>query len=116
MVDLLEQQRLEHLRTVLGERYELDRKLGEGGMAAVYLARDRRHGRPVALKVLREDLVASVGAERFLHEVQVAANLQHPHILALYDSGEVQGVLYYVMPWWMASPSGTGCSAKGGSR
>ncbi|HEU5039545.1 MAG TPA: serine/threonine-protein kinase, partial [Gemmatimonadales bacterium] len=99
MVDLLDQQRLEQLRAVLGERYELDRKLGEGGMAAVYLARDRRHGRPVALKVLREDLAASVGAGRFLHEVQVAANLQHPHILALYDSGEAQGVLYYVMPW-----------------
>ena len=99
VVDLLEQQRLEQLRAALGERYELERKLGEGGMATVYLAKDRRHGRPVALKVLHGDLAATVGAERFVHEVQVAANLQHPHILPLYDSGEAQGILYYVMPW-----------------
>ena len=99
MLDLLDQQRLEQLRAALGDRYELERKLGEGGMATVYLARDRRHGRPVAVKVLRGDLAATVGAERFLHEVQVAANLQHPHILPLYDSGEAAGVLYYVMPW-----------------
>jgi eukaryotic-like serine/threonine-protein kinase len=99
VVDLVEQQRLEQVRAAVAERYEVERKLGEGGMAGVYLARDRRHGRPVAIKVLREDLTAAVGAERFLHEVQVAANLQHPHILALYDSGEAQGLLYYVMPY-----------------
>jgi eukaryotic-like serine/threonine-protein kinase len=99
VVDLLEQHRLEQLRTALADRYEVDRKLGEGGMATVYLARDRRHGRQVAIKVLRADLAASVGAERFLQEVQVAANLQHPHILALYDSGEAQGFLYCVMPF-----------------
>ncbi len=99
MTDLLEEQRLEQLRTALGERYEVERLLGEGGMATVYLARDRRHGRPVALKVLRDELAATVGTERFLHEVQVAASLQHPHILPLYDSGEAQGVLFYVMPW-----------------
>jgi serine/threonine-protein kinase len=98
-VDLLEQQRLEQLRAGLADRYAIERKLGEGGMSGVYLARDRRHGRQVALKVLREDLAAAVGVERFLHEVQVAANLQHPHILALYDSGEAQGLLYYVMPY-----------------
>jgi eukaryotic-like serine/threonine-protein kinase len=99
VVDLLEQQRLEQLRTALADRYDVERKLGEGGMAGVYLARDRRHGRQVAIKVLREDLAAAIGAERFVHEVQVAANLQHPHILALYDSGEAQGFLYYVMPF-----------------
>jgi serine/threonine-protein kinase len=98
VVDLLEQQRLEQLRAALADRYEVERKLGEGGMAGVYLARDRRHGRQVAVKVLREDLTAAIGVERFLHEVQVVANLQHPHILALYDSGEAQGFLYYVMP------------------
>jgi eukaryotic-like serine/threonine-protein kinase len=99
VVDLLEQHRLEQFRAALADRYDVDRKLGEGGMASVYLARDRRHGRQVALKVLRADLAASVGAERFLREVQVAANLQHPHILALYDSGEAQGFLYCVMPF-----------------
>jgi TolB-like protein len=99
VVDLLEPQRLEQLRLALAERYEIERRLGEGGMATVYLARDLRHARPVALKVLRDDLAATVGAERFLHEVQVAASLQHPHILPLYDSGEANGVLYYVMPW-----------------
>jgi TolB-like protein len=99
VVDLLEQQRLEQLRAALADRYEVERKLGEGGMAGVYLARDRRHGRQVAVKVLREDLTAAIGVERFLHEVQVVANLQHPHILALYDSGEAQGFLYYVMPY-----------------
>jgi serine/threonine-protein kinase len=99
VVDLQEHERLERLRAALVERYEVERKLGEGGMAGVYLARDRRHGRQVAIKVLRDDLSAAVGAERFLHEVQVAANLQHPHVLALYDSGEAQGLLYYVMPY-----------------
>jgi eukaryotic-like serine/threonine-protein kinase len=99
VVDPLEHERLEHLRAALADRYDVERKLGEGGMAAVYLARDRRHGRQVAVKVLRDDLTAAVGIERFLHEVQVAANLQHPHILALYDSGESQGLLYYVMPY-----------------
>jgi serine/threonine protein kinase/tetratricopeptide (TPR) repeat protein len=99
VVDLLEPHRLEQLRVALADRYEIDRKLGEGGMASVYLARDPRHGRQVAVKVLREDLAASIGSARFLHEVQVAANLQHPHILALYDSGEARGFLYYVMPY-----------------
>ena len=99
MVDLLEPQRLEQLRLALAERYEIERRLGEGGMATVYLARDLRHSRQVALKVLRDDLAATVGAERFFHEVQVAASLQHLHILPLYDSGEANGVLYYVMPW-----------------
>jgi eukaryotic-like serine/threonine-protein kinase len=99
VTDLMEEPRLEQLRAALGERYEIERLLGEGGMATVYLARDRRHGRVVALKVLREELAATVGAQRFLQEVHVAASLQHPHILPLYDSGEAHGVLYYVMPW-----------------
>jgi serine/threonine-protein kinase len=95
----MEHDRLERLRAALADRYDVERKLGEGGMAGVYLAQDRRHGRQVAVKVLREDVSAAVGADRFLHEVQVAANLQHPHILALYDSGEAKGLLYYVMPY-----------------
>ncbi|HEX6107708.1 MAG TPA: serine/threonine-protein kinase [Gemmatimonadales bacterium] len=99
MADPLEQRRLEQLRAALADRYEVDRSLGEGGMASVYLARDRRHSREVAVKVLRADLAASIGAERFLHEIRIAAGLQHPHILALYDSGEAQGLLYYVMPF-----------------
>jgi serine/threonine-protein kinase len=79
-------------------RYLVERELGEGGMATVYLARDLKHNRNVALKVLKPELAAVVGAERFLAEIQVTANLQHPHILPLHDSGEADGVLYYVMP------------------
>jgi serine/threonine protein kinase/tetratricopeptide (TPR) repeat protein len=90
---------LERLRVVLAGRYELEREIGRGGMAAVYLARDPRHDRPVALKVLRPELSASLGADRFLREIKVAAQLQHPNILALYDSGEADGLLYYVMPF-----------------
>src|SRR4051794_5905714 len=90
---------LEALRTALEGRYAVERKIGEGGMASVYLARDGRHDRPVAIKVLRPELAASLGADRFLREIKVAANLQHPNILALYDSGEAGGFLYYVMPF-----------------
>jgi TolB-like protein len=90
---------LERLRVVLAGRYELEREIGRGGMAAVYLARDPRHDRPVALKVLRPELSASLGADRFLREIKLAAQLQHPNILALYDSGEADGLLYYVMPF-----------------
>ncbi|MGH7537608.1 MAG: serine/threonine-protein kinase [Gemmatimonadales bacterium] len=86
------------LAAALAERYELRRVLGRGGMAAVYLAYDGRHYREVALKVLRPDLAASLGTERFLKEIQIAARLTHPHILALHDSGEASGFLYYVMP------------------
>jgi eukaryotic-like serine/threonine-protein kinase len=90
---------LEHLRSALGDRYDVERLLGEGGMATVFLAKDLRHGRQVAIKTLRAELAASIGADRFLREIQLAANLQHPNILTLYDSGDAHGVLYYVMPF-----------------
>ncbi len=87
------------LNAALEGRYAIERELGEGGMATVYLADDLKHGRKVALKVLKPELAAVVGAERFLAEIQVTANLQHPHILPLFDSGEVEGFLFYVMPY-----------------
>src|SRR5919107_342604 len=90
---------LDQLRTALEGRYAIERLIGQGGMATVYLARDIRHERPVAIKVLRPELAASIGADRFLREIRVAAQLQHPNILALYDSGEAAGFLYYVMPF-----------------
>jgi eukaryotic-like serine/threonine-protein kinase len=90
---------LELLRAALEGRYAVERLIGQGGMATVYLARDSRHDRPVAVKVLRAELAASIGADRFLREIKVAARLQHPNILALYDSGEAAGFLYYVMPF-----------------
>ena len=91
-------QTLEQLTAALAGRYRIERELGAGGMAIVYLAHDIRHNRQVALKVIKPELAAAVGAERFLREIQVTANLQHPHILALYDSGDADGTLYYVMP------------------
>jgi serine/threonine-protein kinase len=87
------------LAAALAGRYALERELGQGGMATVYLARDLRHERLVALKVLRPELAASLGPERFLREIKLAAQLQHPHILPLHDSGEAGGFLYYVMPY-----------------
>ena len=87
------------LQAALTDRYRLDRELGAGGMATVYLAHDVRHGRPVALKLLRPELAAVIGAERFLAEIRTTANLQHPHILPLFDSGEADGFLFYVMPF-----------------
>ncbi len=90
---------LDRLTTALTGRYELERELGAGGMATVYLAQDLRHHRPVAVKVLRPELAAIIGAERFLAEIRTTANLQHPHILALFDSGEADGFLFYVMPY-----------------
>jgi len=89
---------LSHLNAVLSGRYRVERELGEGGMATVYLADDLRHDRKVALKVLRPELAAVLGAERFLAEIKTTARLQHPHILPLFDSGEADGILYYVMP------------------
>jgi serine/threonine-protein kinase len=86
------------LNAALTGRYEIERELGEGGMATVYMARDLKHGRNVALKVLRSELAAVVGAERFLAEIRTTASLQHPHILPLHDSGEADGLLFYVMP------------------
>jgi TolB-like protein len=99
VVDLPEPAQLEQLRAALGDRYDIEHPVGEGGMATVYLARDLRHGRKVAVKALRSDLATSVGADRFLREIRVAANLQHPHILPFYDSGNCAGLLYYVMPF-----------------
>ena len=90
---------LEHLTSLLGGRYQLERELGVGGMATVYLARDVKHDRHVAIKVLRPDLAHSLGPERFLREIHIVAKLQHPHILGLIDSGEAEGMLYYVMPY-----------------
>jgi len=86
------------LTRALSDRYAVERELGAGGMATVYLAEDIKHRRQVAIKVLRPELAASVGADRFLQEIQTTANLRHPHILPLYDSGDADGVLYYVMP------------------
>jgi eukaryotic-like serine/threonine-protein kinase len=86
------------LQVALGDRYHFERELGAGGMATVYLARDLKHDRNVALKVLHADLAQTVGAERFLREIQLAAKLSHPHILPLFDSGQAAGMLYYVMP------------------
>ena len=90
---------LERLKAALADRYLIERQIGQGGMATVYLADDVRHQRKVAVKVLRPDLAAVIGAERFLNEIKVTANLQHPHILPLFDSGETHGFLYYVMPY-----------------
>src|SRR6266567_6327063 len=87
------------LKAALADRYHIDREIGRGGMATVFLARDLRHNRNVALKVLNPELGAVLGAERFLAEIQVTANLQHPNLLPLFDSGEVDGLLFYVMPF-----------------
>src|SRR5512138_1111156 len=86
------------LSASLAGRYTIDREIGAGGMATVYLAHDVRHDRPVALKVLKPELGAVLGTERFLGEIKVTANLQHPNLLPLFDSGEADGLLYYVMP------------------
>lgn len=87
------------LRESLGNRYGIERELGRGGMATVFLARDLKHDREVAIKVLHPDLAATIGAERFEREIKLAAKLQHPHILGLYDSGDADGLFYYVMPF-----------------
>ncbi len=89
----------ERLSAALGDRYRVERELGSGGMATVYLAYDLKHDRRVAVKVLRAELAAVIGAERFLAEIKTTANLQHPHILPLHDSGSVDGILFYVMPY-----------------
>jgi len=87
------------LATALLDRYQLVRELGQGGMATVYLAHDVRHGRDVALKVLRPELAAILGRERFLAEIRLTAKLDHPHILTLIDSGEAEGHLWYALPY-----------------
>ena len=90
---------LDRLRTSLADRYAFDREIGRGGMATVYLAQDLKHDRPVAIKVLHPYLAVNLGSERFLREIQIAAQLQHPHIVPLYDSGQAGDLLYYVMPY-----------------
>ena len=97
-------QSVDRLNSALADRYAIERELGVGGMATVYAARDIRHDRSVALKVLKPEIAATLGAERFLLEIRVAAKLNHPHILPLHDSGRVvdveggQDILYYSMP------------------
>jgi serine/threonine-protein kinase len=90
---------LDRLKAALADRYQIERELGSGGMATVYLAQDLKHERQVAVKVLRPELAAALGSERFLREIKVAANLNHPRILPLHDSGEADSFLYYVMPY-----------------
>jgi len=90
---------LERVKAAVAGRYEVERELGAGGMAVVYLARDVKHDRQVALKIFRPESSSGMGTERFLREIQVTAKLSHPNILPLYDSGEAGGLLYYVMPY-----------------
>ncbi len=92
-------ERTRALTDSLYDRYHIERELGAGGMATVYLARDLKHDRQVAIKVLKPELAVAIGAERFLSEIKTTANLQHPHILALHDSGQVNGTVFYVMPY-----------------
>jgi len=94
MVDLAER-----VGQTLADRYALERELGRGGMATVYLGRDLRHDRRVAVKILRPDLALALGPDRFLGEIAIAARLNHPHIVPLHDSGNAEGLLYYVMPY-----------------
>ena len=93
------------LSTALADRYRIESHLGEGGMATVYLAEDLKHERKVAVKVLRPELAAVLGAERFVKEIKTTANLQHPHILPLFDSGEADSFLYYLTPRCRHVPS-----------
>jgi tRNA A-37 threonylcarbamoyl transferase component Bud32/tetratricopeptide (TPR) repeat protein len=90
---------LERIQAAVGDRYRVEKEIGAGGMATVYLATDLKHHRSVAVKVLRPELAAALGHERFLREIEIAARLQHPHILPVYDSGEAGGLLFYVMPY-----------------
>ena len=87
------------LQPALADRYAIEREVGRGGMATVFLAQDLKHDRRVALKVLHPELAASLGPERFLREIKVAARLNHPHIVPLHDSGQAGDLLYYVMPF-----------------
>ncbi len=90
---------LESVSSALADRYAIEREVGRGGMAIVYLARDLRHERQVAVKVLRPEIAVSLGPDRFLREIKIVAGLTHPHILPLYDSGDMAGLLYFVMPY-----------------
>src|SRR4026207_627095 len=90
---------MDSVKNALESRYSIERELGRGGMATVYLAEDFRHGRQVAVKVLHPELASALGSDRFLREIKLAARLNHPHILPLFDSGEAEGFLFYVMPY-----------------
>src|SRR6188768_2598169 len=90
---------VQRLTIALADRYRVERELGAGGMGAVYLAEDLKHHRRVAIKVLRPELAAGLGTDRFLREIEVAARLQHPAILPLHDSGQTDGWVYYIMPY-----------------
>src|SRR4026209_1323154 len=90
---------IERLTLALGGNYRIEREVGMGGMATVYLAQDLKHDRKVALKILRPELTAAMGTDRFPREIHIIAQMQHPHILPLYDSGATGGFLYYVMPF-----------------
>jgi serine/threonine-protein kinase len=87
------------IQNLLGNRYVVERPIGQGGMATVYLAQDTKHDRQVAVKLLRPEIGALLGAGRFLHEIKLTSRLQHPHILPLYDSGEADSRIFYVMPF-----------------
>src|SRR4051812_13670354 len=89
----------DRLRAALADRYAIERELGSGGMATVYLARDLTHDRGVGIKVLRHEWSDVIGADRFRAEVRITSRLDHPHILTLIDSGEADGILYYVLPF-----------------
>jgi len=90
---------LDRIRDALTDSYAVESEIGRGGMATVFLAEDLKHRRQVAIKVLHTELAAAVGTDRFLREIETVAGLTHPHVLALYDSGEADGLLYYVMPY-----------------
>ncbi len=90
---------IERIRAVLAANYTIEREVGRGGMATVYLARDLKHARQVAVKVLRPDVTDALGAARFLREIRIAARLTHPNILPVHDSGNSGDLLYYVMPY-----------------
>src|SRR4051794_7734625 len=92
-------EQIDILSHALAERFAVLREVGRGGMATVYLAHDLKHDRQVAVKVLHPQLARSIGPDRFLREIRLAATLQHPHVLGLYDSDEADGLLYYVMPF-----------------
>ena len=99
MLSKMSEDLLSRLKMALSGLYSIEREVGSGGMAHVLLARDEKHDRQVAIKVLRPELASSLGTERFLREIQLASKLNHPHILPLYDSGEADGFLYFVMPF-----------------
>src|SRR4029079_19021349 len=99
MTDLTPPDVISKFRAAVADNYVVERELGRGGMATVFLARDVKHEREVAIKVLHPELAASLGGERFEREIRLAAKLQHPHILGLYDSGVADGLMYYVMPF-----------------